>query len=835
MDVRRFFLGQYAAKRLETLLSSLAFQYVFWTLTTALLGIIAFLLLSQQISTIELSLLNLKMRLKSELTEVGTTPSRDIVILGIDGNTDQYIRLHPTSGLGMVIPRERMARVVDYLTRQGVKAILFDLEFKDKKPGDAALAAAIQRNGHVYAAARMDYDLENYTEEKSELSERLLLSEGLMIPVLREQADFKVRFLPFWKMLPFDAGVGPYFHPLSDVEPLLNNTIGQLNQKWTGGLDAQRKSRYMRLNEQETTHFNSVEERAYSRLCLERNYEAAYANNPDFLHELGLKRLPMKLNQPISSSMNRQISQCYTFPIVLPIIKALSGIGISSIDYDDDAYIRSVPAFYQGHQGHFYTYLGLLPALALGQNQSIAYQPGILSLNNRRIPLWEGDKILINWRNPKWLVQQILTESRINLARHPQLKAKVSRINAERKNALLGGGHIYRQISLIDILRLSEGETLKLDEASRLSQLPYYPETGPFSFKNKIVVIGNTVTDIHRTPMSNTMFGPEVVASVLDMMMNDHSFIYKPPFWAQATLVSLLALSIILVIITFDHFAVGFSVALMLIVIYWLINLIVFVRLGLLLDVLIPSATLGFSLAAASLYRYSVHDREKHHLTHVFSKYVSPQIMHEIIKNPEKAMDHLKGEKKVLTVLFSDLKGFTQQFENADPELMVQQLNEYFDVMTDILLKYGGTYDKYMGDSIMAFFGAPTDVSDHAAMACLAALEMENALKTLNEQWILDGRKILSHGIGISSGEMFVGNFGSKNIKNFTVMGSNVNLGSRLEAYTRLVEWPVILSAKTWEMAHHRIEAEDLGRIQIKGFTEKVQIYGLKQTIAPES
>ena len=128
----------------------------------------------------------------------------------------------------------------------------------------------------------------------------------------------------------------------------------------------------------------------------------------------------------------------------------------------------------------------------------------------------------------------------------------------------------------------------------------------------------------------------------------------------------------------------------------------------------------------------------------------------------------------------------------------------------------------------MAFFGAPADVPSHAEMACRAALEMQNALEALNANWAKDGSKLLSHGIGISSGEMFVGNFGSKNIKNFTVMGSNVNLGARLEAYTRVAHWPIIISVRTLELAKEFIQVRDLGHIQVKGFTDTVQIYGLE-------
>jgi adenylate cyclase len=412
---------------------------------------------------------------------------------------------------------------------------------------------------------------------------------------------------------------------------------------------------------------------------------------------------------------------------------------------------------------------------------------------------------------------------------------QLSTMNADNTGTLLGGGHIYRQVSLIDILRIAEGKKLNRNDMNRLYNIPFYPKSKLFSFKNKIVVIGNTVTDIHRTPMSNTTYGPEVVASALDMFLHDHIFVQRVSSWIQWALILIMSAAIGVAVITFENMTVGFSIGFVLVLLYWMVNMIVFYQGGYVLDLALPSLVLALALVGATLYRYYIHDREKHHLTNVFAKYVSPQIMSEIVKNPERAMDNLKGGKKELTVLFSDLRDFTHQFENADPELMVNQLNEYFDVMTEIILSYGGTYDKYMGDSIMAFFGAPADVPAHAEMACRAALDMQNALDAMNAKWEQEGSKILAHGIGISSGEMFVGNFGSKNIKNFTVMGSNVNLGARLEAYTRVVHWPIIISVRTLELAQEVIQVRDLGRIQVKGFTDAVQIYGLESVTPAEN
>lgn len=827
------------------MLASRYFQFVFWTIATGLVALIAAMLLIKQgtVSNMELSLLDLKMRFRTNyFPETHTTPSKDIIILGIDGNTDKYIRLHPESGLSITIPRNKLAKVLNYLTDQGVKAVIFDLEFKDDKPGDDLLAKAIRHNGHVYAADRMDYTLEPFIKDQLQsIAEQqrqnpryfteVFIYEGLFRPYASYLAGVHSHLMPVPTISTADFGIGPFFHPFQYIEPALTQLSHSLNFREIRHRQGAPRSIMDTLPVQDTADYSDLLERTYGNLCTTTSYDRYFKNNEHFLKLLAQKRMNVTLAQPMPEAVGRKVTHCYTFPTVNSIMEPLTSIGIPSIDYYDDAYIRSTMVLYKGYQGNFYTYLGIRPSLDLLNINHISYTPEALTLNNRVIPLLDGQKVLINWRNPKLLARQIMLDSHLDPDTDPVLHDELEQVDSERNNPLLGGGHIYRQISMIDVLRKAEGQKMEPDEQGRLFNIPHHPESGEFSFKNKIVIIGNTVTDIHRTPMSNTMFGPEVVAAVLDMFLHDDTFVQKPPPILQSLLVGIMAIAIAASIITFENLSIGFSIGIILIILYWLINLMLFVYLGYWLDLLVPFFMHAFSLTAATLYRYYIHDQEKHHLTNVFSKYVSPQVMSEIVKNPEKALDNLKGGKKELTVLFSDLKGFTQQFENADPELMVNQLNEYFDVMTEIILNHGGTYDKYMGDSIMAFFGAPTDMPDHAQMACKAALEMQCALEQLNAKWQGEQSKILSHGIGISSGEMFVGNFGSKNIKNFTVMGSNVNLGARLEAYTRVAHWPIIISTRTLELATNTIQTRDLGKIQVKGFSEVVQIYGLQSVL----
>jgi adenylate cyclase len=272
----------------------------------------------------------------------------------------------------------------------------------------------------------------------------------------------------------------------------------------------------------------------------------------------------------------------------------------------------------------------------------------------------------------------------------------------------------------------------------------------------------------------------------------------------------------------------GALAGVLMVVVFWAYNFYILAFNGVFLPIVWPTIASLLTFTGAVVYRYYIQDREKWELTRVFSKFVSPQVMGKILADPGQAMETMKGSRKELTVLFADIHNFTNHFEDAEPEQIVHQLNEYFNIMTRIVLNHGGTYDKYMGDALMAFFGSPTELPDHAERACRAALEMSAALEPLNQKWVQEGRPRLRHGIGISTGPVFVGYFGSDEIKNFTVIGSNVNLGARLETYTRQVDSDILISKGTYERVKTWARTRDLGEIPIKGFSNPVQAYVLE-------
>jgi len=218
-------------------------------------------------------------------------------------------------------------------------------------------------------------------------------------------------------------------------------------------------------------------------------------------------------------------------------------------------------------------------------------------------------------------------------------------------------------------------------------------------------------------------------------------------------------------------------------------------------------------------------EREKNKLRDVFKKYVSEKVVDEILKDPESA--GLGGKRQNVTVMFGDLRGFTPMAEKMDPKELVKFLNEYFTAMTEIIFKNGGSIDKYIGDAIMALFGAPIRHKDDTLHCVQAALEMQRELERLNRKWARAGLNVqFKLGIGINTGEMVVGNLGSPQYMNYTVIGDNVNLAARLESNAKPGQ--VLVSKAVHDVVESRVVDVKLPPLLVKGKTEPVSVYEVK-------
>jgi len=350
----------------------------------------------------------------------------------------------------------------------------------------------------------------------------------------------------------------------------------------------------------------------------------------------------------------------------------------------------------------------------------------------------------------------------------------------------------------------------------------------PDLFKGKIVIVGATATgiyDLRVTPFSAVYPGVEVHANVIDNILHQE-FIQRPGWAGFFDLAAIIILGMVIGIAVPRVRAVaGIFLALAVLTLYVFVNGTIFSRFNFWLNLIYPAGTVMTSYLAITIYKYVTEEREKKKIRGAFQYYLTSSVINEMLKDPSKLK--LGGDKKHLTVLFSDIRGFTTVSEGLTPEELVHLLNEYLTAMTDIVFKYDGLLDKYMGDAIMAVYGAPLDQPDHAERACRTALDMLEKLKELQQKWASEGKPVLNIGVGINTGDMVVGNMGSEMRFDYTVMGDSVNLGSRLEGINKEYGTSIVISEFTYEEVKDKLICRELDSVRVKGKLLPVKIYEL--------
>jgi adenylate cyclase len=209
-----------------------------------------------------------------------------------------------------------------------------------------------------------------------------------------------------------------------------------------------------------------------------------------------------------------------------------------------------------------------------------------------------------------------------------------------------------------------------------------------------------------------------------------------------------------------------------------------------------------------------------------FQRYVSAEVVEEILQSSLPV--DLLGERKTVTVMFSDIRGFTSLSEQFDPEELVSFLNSYLSEMIEIIFQNEGTLDKFMGDAILSFFGAPISFGNDALRAVRTAVGMQSRLDELNHAWQMDGRPQIKMGVGISTGEVIVGNIGSEKRIEYTVIGQNVNYAQRIEGLTKEYPYGILIGESTYREVRGSVSAEAFGPLSIDGIRTPMTIYGIK-------
>ena len=361
------------------------------------------------------------------------------------------------------------------------------------------------------------------------------------------------------------------------------------------------------------------------------------------------------------------------------------------------------------------------------------------------------------------------------------------------------------------------------------------PNIDPAVFKDKIVFVGVTASglyDVFETPFAGgKMPGIQVHAAVADDVLSRRFLApasdagrvatvlgfalavgvlatMLPAWWASAATLGLLAL--------FGWAATRLFAG------------------GTWLNVTQPVFASSVALFGGVAYQYFIEGREKRKMKRLFGQYVSKDVYAQLVANPDLA--RLGGQRRDMTVLFSDIRGFTTLTEKGQPEEIVHMLNEYFTRMVEIVFRHKGTVDKFVGDMVMALFGAPLDDPQHADHAVEAALDMLAELRQLNEKWVADGLDVkVDIGIGVNTGPMIAGNIGSDQIMSYTVIGDAVNLGSRLESLNKQYSTHIIISDETRQRLTGQYVFRPLGDVVVKGKTKPVAIFEVVGRSAPDT
>jgi adenylate cyclase len=352
------------------------------------------------------------------------------------------------------------------------------------------------------------------------------------------------------------------------------------------------------------------------------------------------------------------------------------------------------------------------------------------------------------------------------------------------------------------------------------------PLVDPAVFRDKIVIVGATASglyDLKGTPFTQKMSGSEIHAQVIDSILSKRFLTPASP-GVSAAIVAVAALIVAMATVLIGPWA-G-SITAIVVAGGLIAGLTMLFARGTWAPMVDPLVAVAISAFGGVAYQYAVEGREKRRVKRLFSRYVSKDVYQQLVDNPEEA--RLGGNRRHMTVLFSDIRGFTAVSERGQPEAIVTQLNQYFSAMVPIVFANKGTIDKFVGDMIMALYGAPLEDPDHADHAVRTALAMTEELARLNNQWVADGMPPLDIGIGINTGDMVAGNLGSESIMSYTVIGDNVNLGSRLESLTRSFQTRVIVSDATRRALKQTYDLHPLGEVTVKGKSVSVQVYEVR-------
>ena len=504
------------------------------------------------------------------------------------------------------------------------------------------------------------------------------------------------------------------------------------------------------------------------------------------VHELALKRSDQFAKLMQSSALTTEISEdaAHTVPYMAAIeanlpqfTESTDSVGFFNFFPDSDGTVRRIPLIAE-YNGYIY------PSMALQTLRTYLDWPDAsVKIDNAGVSeIRLGDKVIRADHTGNMLLNHY------------------------------GPGQTFKHISAADIL------ADKVDKKI---------------LKESIVIIGVTavgVFDYRPSPFDSVFPGVEGHAAAIANILNDQE-ISRPPYLEVVELLAILVLCLLSGYLVYHRGAVlqtlcifGLPVLIVLIAIW------VFSNYGLWLKGTYLIIGILLATVPITLLEYVIESRKRAFIHDAFSHYLAPKVVENLAAHPEALQ--LGGEERHMTAFFSDIAAFSSFSENLAPHELVHFLNLYLTAMSDIILERGGTIDKYEGDAIIAFFGAPLTMPDHATQCVLAALEQQKALITLRHKWAEDGYPEIHIRIGINDGPMVVGNMGTDTHMNYTMMGDNVNLASRLEGVCKVYRVPILMSKDTYLQVREDVAASFVDRVKVVGRDQPVDLY---QPLAPRN
>ena len=480
----------------------------------------------------------------------------------------------------------------------------------------------------------------------------------------------------------------------------------------------------------------------------------------------------------------------YIVKPIPPLLRSPARWGIVNVVEDMDGFIRRYLLFQQVGKKTFYPLA--IEALTILENADIPEQdvfaPYFLA-GEHKIPKATPNTMYINYRGP---------------------------------------AQTFRTYSLSSILDDSTF-ALRGDEDTDIFEM--YKEWG--TFRDKIVLVGATAEELQDNKLTpffsyegrkQKMPGVEMHANALSTILRG-DYLVNMNGWLQLLFVLLMTL-----LATFFTFSLrpfkALAVIFFQIIGMTIIFLLLFSHLRVIITTTTPILGVLTAFVTSMVYRTVTEQREKNRIRRTFQQYVAPAVVEKMLSSGE--MPSYGGERRELTILFSDIRKFTTFSESHEPEVVVSRLSEYLSEMVDVIFKYNGTLDKFVGDEIMALYGAPYYFEDHAERACLTAIDMVGKLRDIQKRWSADRKDFFHIGIGINTGKVIVGNLGSSQLFDYTVIGDQVNIGARLESANKEYQTTIIISESTYELVKRKAKVRELDFVRVMGKAKPIRIFELR-------